>query len=644
MASITFNQLGYDRQITIPIVSVVYNGSAFNGVTTPPNSITLSVEESVRVAQSGLKSILECIKPDTLDWKNTPFTEAGKPAYHFQSTNNNFMLLLYRNQEIDWNVEGIITSTSAGDYVTTHASYKGTGYYLGLRGVAQTQGRFFRNPDGASWQGYNNGDGQPKQNQYAQECPSDLWLIGFSRTINNKQCIYIGFADLNYYDASVAIFGSGAAYGSSIPTTTWLSATIMKKAGTMKAIYGSRKMQKRNSNVWGEWEQSGNILGNKYCIPWQTFSLLPDNTTDDPDFPKYPDDDGDSEDDGNPDEPTGGDGDGDKESEDVPPTEVPPTYNATGLLTIYELTEGQLQQLGQELWSENVFTKFIKITGNPIDAVIGLYVSYVDFVQTGRSQSIYLGNVKLGISAPVITKPIQNRGMGFLEVTRFFGDFKDYNPYTKIQLYLPYIGIVDLNVNEVMNSTLTLTYRFNLLSNTCIAMLTVTKKIDETELNSVLYQFDGSFLDELPVSFASNNTRISARLAQLGAVNTAVRQIANPSPFNNNVMKATSGINAGINIMQNEIDAHHLDITRAGNMKGSAGILGIGVPYLIIERPLPSYPSSYAHMQGLPLNRTLPLSSVNGFTRVLDIFIDNFTGTEDEYNELNNLLQTGVVF
>lgn len=362
----------------------------------------------------------------------------------------------------------------------------------------------------------------------------------------------------------------------------------------------------------------------------------PDST--DPN-PEYPGDD--NPDDTDPDDGIGGDGDGDKTSDEIPDDDTVETFDPTGLITLYKLQQTDMQTLGQKLWSDNFLTHFLKITQNPIDAVIELKAFFFP-ISGVNTKNLMLGNFDTEMIITTVQNSIVKLDFESIRINEFFGDFKDYNPLTKISIYLPFIGVRDLNVNEVMNSNISLVYHVDIMSNDCVALLTVTKEIDETQLNSVLYQFEGNCAHNIPISAASANTIISARLSQFQSItNGAIRLSSDRiSPTS----KATSTVNAITNVLQSEIDANHLDVNRTGSLSGSTGHLGILTPYIIIERPVPYNPTSYNKTLGVPSNRTKQLSSLSGYTEVLQIYINNFTGLQSEYEELISILKAGVIF
>ena len=83
-------------------------------------------------------------------------------------------------------------------------------------------------------------------------------------------------------------------------------------------------------------------------------------------------------------------------------------------------------------------------------------------------------------------------------------------------------------------------------------------------------------------------------------------------------------------------------VQRSGNLGGSAGILSILKPYVIIERPNVSQPANMEDITGQMSNITSYLGRLSGFTMVEYIHIEDCPGTSEELSEIESLLKQGV--
>ena len=363
-------------------------------------------------------------------------------------------------------------------------------------------------------------------------------------------------------------------------------------------------------------------------------------------IPEYPDGD---DDDDYP------DGDGDKDSDPVPPDpDFPISVAQTGFVSMYAPTLSQLRQLASYMWSTDFLDILAKLQQDPYEAIISLKAVKCNFDKGGTS-NIILGNVDTKISSTLITNQYQQIDCGYINLNRFYGNFLDFNPYTSIKIYLPFIGYRDLDVDEVMGSTLHLYYNIDLLTGSCVALLHVNKEINGTNLDSVLYQFDGVIANEIPVT-ASNFTQVLSSIIRGAATTAAAIGVTAATggagaPASGALLgSAVAGeastaigttmvVNSAIDTVTSKISVQH-----GGGLSGSMGSLATKQPYVIIQRVIEKNPSNYAKLHGVPSNAYKTLSTLKGFTKMQDIQITSTIGTVDETEEIKQLLMSGVVF
>lgn len=366
-----------------------------------------------------------------------------------------------------------------------------------------------------------------------------------------------------------------------------------------------------------------------------------------PSPPKYPDDDDDPEGgDDDPTDPVPGTGDGTSDPIPIPPK---PTIDVTGtgFVTMYNPDVIQIRNLAYFMWSGDFADLLKKIFRAPFDCLIGLKLIYAPII-TGASQNIWLGNVESNVSAPKITEQFIDFDCGELNLSEYFGSFLDYTPYTKVTIFLPFIGYKQLNTDEVMNAKLHLVYRIDVYSGACIAFLKVTKSIKSTNLDSVLYSFDGNCAMDIPFT-AGDMTRYIAAILNTAA-STAGAVVSNPipseMPLNDGTDSTKEKSAKGLNDLGNgtaNLVASKPQVQRSGSLAGANSSMGIKQPYIIIERPLQQMPSNYSNFIGVPLNMTKKLNQLSGFTVVSQVFMGSTQATDEEIKMINNLLRQGVV-
>lgn len=370
--------------------------------------------------------------------------------------------------------------------------------------------------------------------------------------------------------------------------------------------------------------------------------------------PIYPNN-GDDEEDSDPTDPTPSPGDDSSDDIPIPPK---PTVDVTGtgFVTLYNPSAIDIRNLAYFMWSGEFIDLLKKMFSAPFDCLIGLKLLYAPLT-TGASQKIWLGNVESTVSAPKITDQFTDFDCGSIQLAGYFNSFLDYSPYTKVTIFLPFIGYKELNVDEVMNATLHLTYRVDAYSGACVAFLHVSKNIGNTALNSILYEFDGNAAMDIPFTSGDMSRYVQAVLgtaaSTAGAVismgagaklgTTSIPQTST-DPWTKNPMekKTVTGL-TDLGNGSAELVGGKPHIQRGGSLAGANASMAIKTPYVIIERPIQQMPSDYANFIGIPLNMTRQLSAVSGFTVVSQVFMASSSATDDELNMIDSLLRQGVI-
>lgn len=319
-------------------------------------------------------------------------------------------------------------------------------------------------------------------------------------------------------------------------------------------------------------------------------------------------------------------------SDPIPDPEAPNIDAVTtGLLTVFKPSLSQVNALGDYLWS-NAFDvdSLKKLFGDPMQAIIGLSIVPVNPPAAG-SKSVKIGDVDTGISMPYISRQFVEKDLGSITIDPYIGSFMDYSPYTKISIYLPYIGFRDLAPEDVMGTTLSIKYIIDVITGGCNAVINVSGK-------GAIYQFNGSCIANVPLSAINYSGAIQNAVSAIGSGITTVAGIATgnaPVGIMGVAGLASSAANTAVNTKP--------AIQRAGSMGGAAGLASVQFPYCIIERPRISAPENYNGFIGNTLNVTMTLSDCHGLTFVDQIHLDNVICTEDERNELYRLLKEGVI-
>ena len=301
---------------------------------------------------------------------------------------------------------------------------------------------------------------------------------------------------------------------------------------------------------------------------------------------------------------------------------VLPSTSIFGIAGVYNPTLKQIKSFTSWLWSENPITQLQQMFSNPMNAIIGLHLIYVT-PSTSNEKTIGVGYLDSGVPSKVVSEQYVTIDCGTINIPSYYNNVNDWNPYTKISCYLPFIGIVKLNTDDLMSSDgnfsqLNITYKVDVLTGACLAML----KVRRGSSDAVLYQYNGSCSVQLPLT-SGNYGGIIASL-----ITTAVGVVSGFAPL------AVGGAMG--------LTHPKADIQRSGQLGANVGAMGIKKPYLIIERPYSKYAGSYAKHIGYPSNNTIKLSACSGFTRIKSTDVNNINTTEEERKIILNLLTDGI--
>lgn len=370
-----------------------------------------------------------------------------------------------------------------------------------------------------------------------------------------------------------------------------------------------------------------------------------------------------------------------------------PTLSAanTGFTRIYNPTLSQVQDLARYLWTsdnivETLWNKIKQFFDDPMQAIIGFNLVPVPVPDAGSEEFalLYIGT---GVYLNVAASQFVDVDCGTLKIQRYYGSALDQSPNTKISCFLPFIGTVQLNCDEVMGTTLQVKYRVDIVSGSCVAKVFVD--------GSCLYQYSGHCAITIPFSSADFSNYVNAAIQVAKLVGTAVAGgagalmaagaseaeqetsyvVTQTTERTNTVRNPATGrqITAGTSreVVTTEYPSEDSSATKAsfagltpanisntvaqvisskpviehsGSFSGNSGYLGVRRPFVIIERPNMCLPSDFQKLNGYPSMITLKLGDCHGYTRVQQIQLTGLKATNPEQAEILQLLKSGVAF
>ena len=333
----------------------------------------------------------------------------------------------------------------------------------------------------------------------------------------------------------------------------------------------------------------------------------------------------------------GGDGDlGPGGLDEIDATDIPelPSLSAaaTGFITMYNPTSANLSALGNFLWSGMFdLDTYKKLFADPMEGIIGLGIVPV-LPNSAGSRNIMFGNVDSGINCSYLSSQYASKDCGSVELKKYVGSFLDYSPYVKVSLFLPYIGFVNLGTDDLIGGSINVKYNVDVLSGDCVAFIKHSEK-------GVLYAYNGNCLTNVPVSGQNYANALRNYYESVAGVIPATTNGATGGPAGAVGGALAGTLSAASNIILNSKPTFQ----RSGNIGGSAGIMGVQKPFVIIERPNISVPNKIQHYAGQTSNITMSLGSCSGMTVVEHVHLNGIHATSEELREIETILKGGVI-
>lgn len=211
--------------------------------------------------------------------------------------------------------------------------------------------------------------------------------------------------------------------------------------------------------------------------------------------------------------------------------------------------------------------------------VISVHKLMIPVPTNELSEPIRFWKYNTGVASKVINQTEVKVSCGKVTVPEKWHNALDYSPYTSIRIWLPFLGFFDLSINELMRDEIGLTYTIDVLSGKALA--------EVWHEDTVIYRFVGTAKVEEPYY-----------------------------------------VEAGHNISQAYING-------AYNMAELT-------PYLLLDRPQNLTPTNTS-LHGQPTYRIVTIGDCSGYIRCAQVFASGMTATDEEKQEIESLLKSGVL-
>lgn len=284
-----------------------------------------------------------------------------------------------------------------------------------------------------------------------------------------------------------------------------------------------------------------------------------------------------------------------------------------GLTTTYALTSTNADSLGAFIWnnSNNWFDSLLKVQADALSNIVSCKL--LPFSLSGTGKLIKIGNIDTQVTALEIDSQVIRKSGGSLKLSRYFNNFLDYAPYTKMSLYLPFIGFTQIE-NEYMYDGVSIEYLFDIITGEMLVLLKSNGKTFRT--------INGSFGIDIPFS-STNKAQIEGS-------------------FLSKIAKDVIDVNP-IGLLDTYTDIATSRF-KTSNSSSPSSVCAYSAPlqsFVAVDRPILNKPSSYNHDVGQKCVGSYYLRNLKGYTEVENIEL-NCPCTDAEKEEILSLLKSGV--
>ena len=253
----------------------------------------------------------------------------------------------------------------------------------------------------------------------------------------------------------------------------------------------------------------------------------------------------------------------------------------------------------------------------------------------------------------------------------FYGNYFDYSPYSQAYIYLPFIGINEVSIDDIVGHAVNIRYRVDAYNGSCIAMIYVAK----SGYRNLCYQFGGNCAVEVPLAGGSQ-AAIKAGMLQAEAYSRAAiqsAQIQKTASIGSGILGGAAGssfagplagiigalaggtsgyIQGSANVAAAKLQgqamqeaaryANKSSVQHSGQFGASHGAMGLKNPFIMIRNPIQVKVVNYNDDYGFPAHKRVIIGGCTGYLRVREVNVISAHATNEEKRAIEEELKAGV--
>ena len=298
------------------------------------------------------------------------------------------------------------------------------------------------------------------------------------------------------------------------------------------------------------------------------------------------------------------------------------------------------------IWED--IKKGIEMFGeNPIDCVAGLCYFPLDLTQvfSGASpaSSVFFGGYQLtGVSCYELMNYNGYVDIGTMEIKESFphGSYRNYEPYTSLKIWLPFVGLKELHINKYIGKMMSIRYYFDCFNGGCMAVIFSDGLVADI--------FDGMAGVQIPISLTDFASYAAAQIQNFTELGSSVLGYAAPLAGGASASSLVGAAAGFGNYEKALFSAQQTTTSDFNSTKGaSSAMINQYLPnyvYLIFEIIEEDETRLLSELMGKPSNASGTLGSFSGYLEVDEVELKTSAGmTEAEKNNFISLLHSGII-
>lgn len=344
--------------------------------------------------------------------------------------------------------------------------------------------------------------------------------------------------------------------------------------------------------------------------------------------------------------------------------------SGSGLIHVYNPTPGEFVGFGNWLWVTYADATIDKIWNNPFDGIIGAHELYATPQRDGRD-NIRSGFLVCPVTSDLVRQRYTEIDCGTVIVPEFYGNYFDYSPYSQAYIYLPFVGINEVSIDDIVGHAVNIRYRVDAYNGSCIAMIYVAK----SGYRNLCYQFGGNCAVEVPLAGGSQ-AAIKAGMLQAEAYSRAAiqsAQIQKTASIGSGILGGAAGssfagplagiigalaggtsgyIQGSANVAAAKLQgqamqeaaryANKSSVQHSGQFGASHGAMGLKNPFIMIRNPIQVKVVNYNDDYGYPAHKRVIIGGCTGYLRVREVNVISAHATNEEKRAIEEELKAGV--